>query len=122
MHTTGDGLVAVEEERAYGHAIRLAHDRGWLRQVFVYRAGHCKFTPAETIAAFDTLVERLNTGKWREVNPQSLNQAASALGSEFNILPHEVIEFEPAPFRRPFNAFGHQPAGVSLRTATSSPC
>lgn len=107
MHTTGDGLVAVEEERAYGHAIRLAHDRRWLRQVFVYRAGHCKFTPAETIAAFDTLVERLNTGKWREVNPQSLNQAASALGSEFNILPPEFIEFEPAPFLRPFNAFRH---------------
>ena len=35
-----------------------------LRRTFVARAGHCTFTPAETIAAVETLLARLETGKW----------------------------------------------------------
>lgn len=107
MHTTGDGLVVVEDEQAYAKVVREAHDRKLLRQIFVRRAGHCTFTPAETIAAFDTLLERLNTGKWRGVDPEDLNQAASALGSTFNVAPPAFIEFDPAPFLRPFDALSH---------------
>ena len=52
MHTTGDGLVVPENEQAYRSVVH--HGRqppSLLRQIFVHRAGHCAFTPAETITA-----------------------------------------------------------------------
>jgi hypothetical protein len=56
-----------------------------LAVTFVARAGHCAFTPAETIAAVQTLLERLATSKWPDVNAASLNSAAIVLGPNFNI-------------------------------------
>ena len=54
MHTTGDGLVINESETAYRTIVDLAGNGNFLRQTFVSRAGHCAFTPAETIAAVGT--------------------------------------------------------------------
>jgi len=51
LHTTGDRLVPVEDEQAYASVVRSAGNNSLLREVFVHRAGHCTFTPAEMIAA-----------------------------------------------------------------------
>ena len=64
MHTTGDGLVVPENEQAYRQVAEQAGDSAMLQQIFVHRAGHCAFTPAETITAAQTLLNRLNTGRW----------------------------------------------------------
>ena len=63
MHTTGDGLVVPENEQAYRSVVDRAGNGNLLRQVFVNRAGHCAFTPAETITAVQTLENRLSTGQ-----------------------------------------------------------
>lgn len=102
IHTTGDGLVLNEEEQAYRSVVQDAKDGQLLRQAFVHRAGHCTFTPAETIAALRALESRINTGKWRDAaDPERLNAAAASLGSAFNIAPASYLDFEPAPFLRP---------------------
>ena len=102
LHTTGDELVEVEEERAYANVVQKAHDNKLLRQVFVNRAYHCNFTDAEMIAALGALISRLDTGSWSEVDPKDLNEAALKLGPEFNFFPPAFIKYEPAPFLRPF--------------------
>lgn len=114
LHTTGDGLVVVENESAYKQVVREEGNGEFLRRTFVARAGHCAFTPAETIAAVQALLARLATGKWPPVNSSSMNNAASALGSNFNIftnaqgaivpVPSAFVEFEPGPYLRPFDA------------------
>jgi pimeloyl-ACP methyl ester carboxylesterase len=119
MHTTGDGLVSVTNEQAYASVVRSAGDNNMLRQVFVHRAGHCRFSPAETITAFQTLVHRLDTGRWEDsTNPASMNAQAKALGPLLNVVDVAVIEpppvfvpapasfinFQPAKFLRPFDA------------------
>jgi pimeloyl-ACP methyl ester carboxylesterase len=109
MHTTGDGLVVNQDEQAYASVVRSEGDANLLRQTFVHRAGHCAFTPAETLAAFQTLIHRLNTGKWdNSTNPDLLNQEAAALGPTFNTLgqgpvPPAFLKFEPTRFLRPFD-------------------
>lgn len=104
MHTTGDGLVVNQDEQAYASVVRADGNNRLLRQVFVHRAGHCSFTPAETLVAFQTLIQRLNTGKWDDsTNPGLLNQEAAAFGSTFNTAPPAFIDFEPTPFLRPFD-------------------
>jgi hypothetical protein len=107
IHTIGDGLVMVEDEQAYAKVVREADDSSLLRESFVARAGHCTFTPAETIAALSGLIRRLDTGKWQGINPNDLNQAAAALGATFNIAPPSYLSFRPAPFLRPFDALSH---------------
>jgi pimeloyl-ACP methyl ester carboxylesterase len=114
MHTTGDGLVVPENEQAYRSVVRHAGNTSLLRQIFVHRAGHCAFTPAETITAARALLHRLKTGHWTgsALKPASLNSHAAALGPRFNIFLSNgqvvptapaFIHFTPAPYLRPFN-------------------
>jgi len=103
MHTTGDGLVVNQDEQAYASVVRSEGDSNLLRQTYVHRAGHCAFTPAETLTAFQTLIHRVNTGKWDDTtDPGLMNAEATALGSTLNIAPAAFINFEPTVFLRPF--------------------
>jgi hypothetical protein len=104
MHTTGDGLVVNEDEQAYKSAVNGAGDEHLLRQVFVSRAGHCAFTPAETIAAFQALIHRVDTGRWGDQTQTSeLEAAAAALGPAYNVLPPAFVDYTPTKFLRPFD-------------------
>jgi hypothetical protein len=103
MHTTGDGLVLNQDEEAYGFIARAAGHDELLRQTFVHRAGHCAFTPGETIAAFEALARKMNTHRWSGVSPEELNAAATALGPAFNTAAPAYFAFTPAEFTRPFD-------------------
>jgi pimeloyl-ACP methyl ester carboxylesterase len=109
MHTTGDGLVVPENEQAYRSAVDRAFRANLLRQVFVHRAGHCTFTPAETVTAVQTLENRLATGQWHVPGPAAMNAQAAALGPQLNIFtggvatPPAFIRYSPAVYLRPFN-------------------
>jgi hypothetical protein len=103
MHTTGDGLVVPENEQAYRQAVDRAGDGSLLRQVFVDRAGHCAFTPAEMITAIKVLLDRMTTGHWRVPPVAQLNAAAASLGATANTLPPEYTTYQPAPYLRPFD-------------------
>jgi pimeloyl-ACP methyl ester carboxylesterase len=114
MHTTGDGLVVPENEQAYASAVKRAHKSALLRQVFVSRAGHCAFTPAETVTAVQTLENRMSTGQWNVPGPAGLNSAAAALGPGLNIFSSggKVVptapaftSYSPTRYLRPFNLF-----------------
>jgi pimeloyl-ACP methyl ester carboxylesterase len=112
LHTTGDGLVVVENESAYKSVVREDGNGELLRRTFVARAGHCTFTPAETIAAVKTLLARLETGKWPDLDASTLNAAARATGAAFNIFATQVatvptspafVDFRPSAYLRPFD-------------------
>lgn len=114
MHTVGDGLVPVEEENAYATVVDEAKDFAELKQTYIHRAGHCEFTPAETITALQTLELRLSSGKWKDLTPKDLNKEATALGSTYNVLDingqvvatsPEFLTFKPAEFLRVYDAF-----------------
>jgi pimeloyl-ACP methyl ester carboxylesterase len=115
MHTKGDGLVLVQNESAYLNVVTEAGNSNFLRQTYVHRAGHCAFTPAETISAVESLLTRLNTGVWGPLDANSLNAAAAALGPAFNVFPSPLapvllpvrpafFDFTPSEFLRPFDA------------------
>jgi pimeloyl-ACP methyl ester carboxylesterase len=116
MHTTGDGLVIPPNEGAYASAVSAAGGSALLRQTFVHRAGHCAFTEAETVAAVQVLLKRLDTGRWDDaaLQPASLNAAATAQGDLENVFfgaatPAAFVDFNPAPYPRPFAKGGSVP-------------
>jgi pimeloyl-ACP methyl ester carboxylesterase len=123
MHTTGDGLVEVTDENAYASVVRSAGDSSLLRQVYVHRAGHCSFSPAEAVTAFQSLVHRLDTGHWGSLDPSTMNTQATSLGPTFNvtlsaanqIVPAAAsfLHFRPAQFLRPFDARNTEGEGES---------
>jgi len=118
MHTTGDGLVVNQDEQSYAQVTHENGDTPQLRQVFVSRAGHCAFTPAETLAAAQTLIHRVNTGRWDDTTDAStMNSEAAALGPTFNVYPSgntlvatapEFVTFDPTTFLRPYTALRDQ--------------
>ena len=113
LHTTGDGLVVNENESAYKQIVDEEGNGEFLRRTFVSRAGHCAFTPAETIAAVETLLSRLDTGRWDDVDAADLNAFATGLGPAFNVYlttqgavvpaTPAFVEFEPSAYLRPFD-------------------
>lgn len=104
LHTTGDGLVSNQNESAYADVVREDGNNRLLRRTFVHRAGHCTFTPAETVTALVNLIQRLDTGRWPDLSPDVLDAEAVALGP-LNVAPPSFIKFAPARFLRPFDAF-----------------
>lgn len=120
MHTTGDGLVVPENEQAYRAVVDRAGRGSLLRQVFVDRAGHCAFTPAETITAVRVLLSRLATGTWNVPSPGTMNSQAAALGPEYNIysVSNQVqaaapafTGYRPDQYLRPFDLPPSRPWG-----------
>jgi pimeloyl-ACP methyl ester carboxylesterase len=125
LHTTGDGLVVPENEQAYASVVKKAGNASLLRQIFVARAGHCAFTPAETITAVQVLLNRVSTGKWDSsaLSPAGLNASAAALGPDYNVFSAEAgntcpvgspvdglcatapafVEYQVAHYLRPFD-------------------
>src|SRR5258707_5581849 len=63
LFRSGDGLVLNQDEQAYASIV---DDHQLLREAFVHRAGHCTFTPAETVAAFNALVIVDDAGRSEE--------------------------------------------------------
>lgn len=119
MHTTGDGLVLNQDEQAYASVVSSQGNSSLLRQTFVHRAGHCTFTPAETIAAFNTLIHRMNTGHWGSTSAATMNAAANALDG-LNTLngvtrtDPAFLTFKPSVFLRPFDARNLDEGGDNL--------
>ena len=111
LHTTGDGLVPVSDERAYASVVGAAGHAALLRQAYIARAGHCTFTDAEMLAAFQALLHRLDTGRWDGVaEPAALERRARALQANLTAehldpgaAPPAYIPFGPDPFPRPYD-------------------
>jgi pimeloyl-ACP methyl ester carboxylesterase len=113
VHTTGDGLAFNQVEQDYASQVKSAGDSPMLRQLFIHRANHCSFTPAEELTVIHALIHRLDHGTWdASLRPDLLNQEAAALGPTYNTLPISFgppgntmppafITFHPATFLRP---------------------
>jgi pimeloyl-ACP methyl ester carboxylesterase len=111
VHTDGDGLVTPENERAYAEIVDHAGNSDLLRQLYVHRGGHCTMTFAEIRTALQVLIERIETGAWPKLDPDTLNQAARELGTESSALAigagtaePQFFNFDPLPYPRPYDA------------------
>jgi hypothetical protein len=90
--------------------VHKAHHDALLRETFVHRAAHCFFTNAETIAALQTLIRRLDTGEWEGTDANALNETAATLPEAYDIffpggdlVQPAFVEYDSAPFLRPYD-------------------
>jgi len=78
LHSLGDGLVPIDHVGAYADVVDWAGHRNHLATLSIARGGHCAFTTAETLTAFDVLTHRVEHGRWPDLEPESLNAHANA--------------------------------------------
>ncbi|MDN3025835.1 hypothetical protein [Streptomyces sp. S.PB5] len=109
VHTIGDSLVPVQTESALKRAVTAAGSGALLRQAYVDNAGHCTFSPAEQLSALHTLEDRLDHGRWRGTDAESLNSRAVAADST---TPARYVTYRPTPYLRPYD-LAHPADGVS---------
>jgi len=83
MHTTDDGRVIPGNERAYLDLVAEHGVLSSLKEVFVSRGGHCAFSDAEIIAGLQTLLQRVDTGRWPDTSPPSMNALAAKVGGTY---------------------------------------
>jgi pimeloyl-ACP methyl ester carboxylesterase len=100
LNGIGDPISAVASQQAYQAAVDAAGKGALLRQVYTASAGHCGFAPGETVAAVQTLVQRLESGAWPATDAASMNRAARAAMPG----PARFIEYTPARFLRPYGS------------------
>jgi len=97
LNNVGDQISTVAQQSAYEQRVKKAGNASLLRQTYVASAGHCNFTAAETVAAAELLLERLDTGHWGGgTSAHQLNRAASAL----DLGEARFIRFTPDRFNR----------------------
>ncbi|MGC5561224.1 alpha/beta hydrolase family protein [Streptomyces sp. FR-108] len=100
LHTTGDALVPVQTESAYLRAATAGGSRHLLRQAYVDNAGHCTFSPAEQLAALDTLEHRVDTGRWGDTGAAALNSLAAQVDPT---TPARFTAYRPTAYPRPYD-------------------
>ncbi len=96
MHTIGDGLVIVENENEYKEIRGEAHTQRRLRQIFTDAGGHCEFSASETLAAFQALLE------WVQSHKRPTKRQVAALCEQFRPAFGDTCkinrEFQPEEF------------------------
>jgi hypothetical protein len=111
LHNVGDIAVA-DHERWYTGQVRRAGDPDTLRQLYIDRGTHCAFNAAEELTTLRTLLTRVETGRWTDTAPATLNAAANRFGTSYRLVfdfatfteadrPPAFTRFAPAPFLRP---------------------
>lgn len=85
LHESGDTAPVIGQAQAYADAVAAAGRAELLRQTYVDRPGHCSYSPAETVAALDTLAERIDTGTWPDTSADALEARAAALDAASSV-------------------------------------
>jgi len=97
LNAVGDQISTVAQQSAYEGRVKKAGNASLLRQTYVASAGHCNFSAAETVAAANLLLDRLETGHWTGGwNATHMNRAAEAL----DMGAARFITFHPDKFNR----------------------
>jgi hypothetical protein len=79
LHETGDRNVPPSLAQGYDNLVRESGRGDLYRTAYVRSPSHCGFTPAETMAAVETLERRLDEGVWGSTDPEQMNSLAQSL-------------------------------------------
>ncbi|MEQ1731546.1 MAG: hypothetical protein ABL982_24505, partial [Vicinamibacterales bacterium] len=94
--TTGDSVVWSAIDSAYADIVGRAGRGELLRSGYVRSAGHCAFSDAERVAAYQAFLERLDSGRWPDTSPAALNQRATMT----NLGPARFYNYTPPAIER----------------------
>jgi pimeloyl-ACP methyl ester carboxylesterase len=100
LNGLGDPISPPASQQFYQQAVERAGKGALLRQTYTHSAGHCGFTPAETVASVHALVTRIKSGQWPDTSPAGMTALAGATG----LGESRFVAYAPPPFVRAYSA------------------
>lgn len=97
FHTNGDSAVTVALVEGYDKAVKKNGFDTLYRRAFVNRPGHCTFSTAESAAAVEVIMRRLDTGVWGSTEAMDLNILGTSLDPTTDA---RYYEFEQIKYNR----------------------
>jgi pimeloyl-ACP methyl ester carboxylesterase len=79
MHEIGDWRVPPSLVQGYDDLVQANSKDDLYRTAYVLAPSHCGYTPAEVLAAIETLERRLDEGRWGSTDPEQMNTLAKSL-------------------------------------------
>ncbi len=79
IHGLGDALLPPHLLQGYANEVKKKGQDNLYRTGFIDATGHCSQSVAETVAALETVVQRLDKGAWPDTTPAALAARASAV-------------------------------------------
>lgn len=79
MHEVGDPQVPLSLVQGYDGLVQANGKQNLYRTAFVNAPSHCGFNAAETGAAVDIMMRRLDSGNWDSTDPDNMNKLGNAL-------------------------------------------
>ena len=79
MHEVGDQQVPLSLVEGYRDLVHANGKDDLYRLVVVNSPAHCNYSAAESMAAVETMMRRLDTGAWESTAPDQMNARAKAL-------------------------------------------
>ena len=92
IHDIGDTVLPVSQVQGYDDLVSANGKDALYRTAFTNAGNHCGFTVAESAAAVETMVRRLDTGRWGNTDPEALNELARSLDRSSTT---RFISFDP---------------------------
>jgi pimeloyl-ACP methyl ester carboxylesterase len=113
IKTIGDSADPSALDEAYERTFDAARTSHQLRTAFIARAGHSTQTIRERLAAFETLIDRLDGRSWPDTSAAALNARGADIAQGTTVPDADLgatayIEYEPAAALRTwdFTAWG----------------
>lgn len=100
LNGLGDPISPPASQQFYEQAVERAGKGALLRQTYTRSAGHCGFTPAETVASVHALVTRIKSGQWPDTSAAGMTALAGATG----LGESRFVSYTPPPFLRPYSS------------------
>jgi acetyl esterase/lipase len=108
LHNPADGGAVADQVRWYGEHT----DDSKVRHLWSDRGNHCAFSAAEEVTALRTLEQRIDTRRWPDTRPGTLNAAANRFAPRYHVvrdiitwqdkeMPPAFTRYTPAEFQRP---------------------
>ena len=100
MHEIGDPLAPFSGVQGYIDLVRANGNDDLLRTAIVEAPTHCDFTPTESHAVIETMIRRLDTGRWGSTDPEHLNELARSLDESYTSRFIPGDQYMPAKYNR----------------------
>ncbi len=99
IHGLGDALLPPHLLLGYANEVKKKGQEANYRTGFIDATGHCSQSVAETVAALETMVQRLDKGAWPDTAPAALAARASAVDpKQPRFVSHDFV----TPFDRAY--------------------
>jgi pimeloyl-ACP methyl ester carboxylesterase len=98
IHGLGDALLPPHLLQGYASEVKKKGRDDLYRTAFIDATGHCSQSVAETMAAVETMAQRLAKGVWPNTTPAALDARASAL----NLQQPRFVDRDFTPFNRAY--------------------